>query len=71
MVKFNKSNLEVMELLAKHMNSYQSVTWLATPREELGNKNPYEMIKQSRVNKVLALLRKDLSSIKKKKNTRS
>jgi hypothetical protein len=60
-----------MELLAKHMNSYESVTWLGMPRQELDNKTPYEMMKRTNVARVFSLLNADIKIIKLKKKKRS
>jgi len=53
------------------MASYESVTWLGTPRKELDNKTPYDMMKKSNGTRVYALLLKDIKAIKSKKKKRS
>jgi hypothetical protein len=70
-VKFDPKTLKVMETLADNMASYESVSWLGTPRLELDKKTPYEMIKKSGATRVYALLLKDLKIIKAKKKKRS
>jgi len=60
-----------MELLAKHMNSYESVTWLGTPRQELDGNTPYDMMKRANVVRVSSLLHEDIKLLKLKKKKRS
>jgi len=60
-----------METLAKHMNSYESVTWLGTPRKELDNRSPYDMMKKVNLARVQALLHEDIKALKLKKKKRS
>jgi len=60
-----------METLAKHMNSYESVTWLGTPRKELDNRSPYDMMKRVNLARVQALLHEDIKALKLKKKKRS
>tara|TARA_S200000501_G_C20685112_1_gene682546 strand:+ start:580 stop:792 length:213 start_codon:yes stop_codon:yes gene_type:complete len=70
-VKLDPKTLKVMEALADNMASYESVTWLGTPRKELDGKTPYDMLKKSLGTRVYALLIKDIKVIKSKKKKRS
>lgn len=70
-LRIDAAHIKIMETLAKHMNSYESVTWLGTPRKELDNKSPYEMMKRVNVARVQALLHDDIKLIKLKKKKRS
>jgi len=53
------------------MNSYESVTWLATPRQELDGSTPYDMMKRVNVARVSSLLHEDIKLLKLKKKKRS
>jgi len=70
-IKIDASHIHIMETLAKHMNSYESVTWLGTPRVELDNKSPYDMMKRTNVARVKALLYNDIKVLQDKKKKRS
>jgi len=70
-LKISAAHIQIMEVLAKHMNSYESVTWLGTPRKELDDKTPYEMMKRTNVARVFSLLNADIKLIKLKKKKRS
>jgi len=69
--KIDAAHIHIMETLAKHMNSYESVTWLGTTRKELDNKSPYEMMKRTNVARVRALLYNDIKILQDKKKKRS
>lgn len=70
-IKIDVAHIKIMETLAQHMNSYESVTWLGTPRSELDNKSPYDMMKRTNVARVQALLHNDIKLLKAKKKKRS
>jgi len=69
--RINPAHIKIMETLAKHMNSYESVTWLGTPRKELDNRSPYDMMKRVNLARVQALLHEDIKALKLKKKKRS
>lgn len=69
--KIDAAHIKIMEMLAQNMNSYESVTWLGSPRKELDNKSPYEMMKRTNVARVHALLYNDIKLLKAKKKKRS
>jgi hypothetical protein len=70
-LKISPAHIKIMELLAKHMNSYESVTWLATPRQELDGSTPYDMMKRVNVARVSSLLHEDIKLLKLKKKKMS
>ena len=68
---YSKKDFQVMNYLSENLNSYEAVTWLATPHPKLDGKSPFEMMKQKGSVRVHSALVADVKILKSKRKKRS
>ena len=54
------SKYDVLSLLAKKKPFYGATQWLKLPKDEFGGKSPSDLLKEDEIEKVYALLEKEL-----------